>query len=51
VTAEWRTAPATKVVRQALPGHLTQAQLATWPQSVRPAGYYEGGERISVPTY
>jgi hypothetical protein len=44
-------APKTIVVRRAVPGSLTQAQLATWPHSVRPAGYYAGGERIPVPTY
>lgn len=44
-------APKTIVVRQATPGSLSQAQLATWPHSVRPAGYYAAGERIPVPTY
>ena len=43
-------APKTKVVRQAEPGAMTQAELATWPQSVRPAGYYADGDRIPVPT-
>lgn len=43
--------PKTIVVRKAEPGALTQAELATWPQSVRPAGYYEGDSPIAVPTY
>jgi hypothetical protein len=44
-------APKTKVVRRAEPDALSQTELATWPHSLRPAAYYEGGERISVPTY
>ena len=46
-----QAAPKTIVVRRAEPGALTQAQLATWPHSVRPAGYYDAGKPIPVPTY
>ena len=44
-------APRTKVVRQAKPGCLTQDQLARWPHSVRPEGYYDGQKTIPVDTY
>ena len=44
-------APKTVVARRAADGALTQDQLATWPGSVRPAGYYASGERLEVPTY
>lgn len=45
------TAPKTVVVRKAFDGAMTQAQIATWPHSGRPAGYYAAGERVAVPTY
>jgi hypothetical protein len=45
------SAPKTKVVRRAEPGALARTDLAYWPQSLRPAGYYQGGQRIAVPTY
>jgi hypothetical protein len=38
-----------KVARQELPGHLTRAQLASWPACLRPAGYYNREGRIHVP--
>jgi hypothetical protein len=41
----------TLVVRQAADGALKQAQLAAWPVSLRPAGYYESGSLVPVPTY
>ena len=44
-------APRTKVVRQPKPGYLTQMELATWPHSIRPAGYYDGQRSIPVDTY
>ena len=44
-------APKTRVVRLARPGALTRDQLATWPHALRPAGYYQGGTPITVPTY
>jgi len=44
-------APKTIVVRQAEPGALTQAGLATWPQSQRSRDYYTGDAPIPVPTY
>ena len=44
-------APKTIVVRQAAEGAMTQAELARWPQSMRPDGYYAAGKRIPVPTY
>lgn len=44
-------APRTIVIRRAEPGALSRAELATWPQALRPGGYYEGGVRIAVPTY
>jgi len=44
-------APKTKVVRQPKPGCLGQDQLATWPHSVRPEGYYQGQRPILVDTY
>jgi hypothetical protein len=37
------------VVRKATPGGaLTRGELAHWPHSIRPAGYYEGGREIPV---
>src|SRR2546421_44576 len=45
------SAPKTIVVRRAADGAMTQAELARWPTTARPAGYYEGGERLQVPTY
>lgn len=44
-------APKTIVVRQPLPGQMTQDELAHWPTGGRPAGYYGAGERLQVPTY
>jgi hypothetical protein len=44
-------APKTIVVRRPEEGAMTQADLASWPHSVRPAGYYSGDETIWVPTY
>ena len=44
-------APKTIVVRRAEDGALTQDQLATWPGSVRPGGYYAAGRPLAVPTY
>ena len=44
-------APKTKVVRRAKPGHLTQQQIASWPHSVRPEGYYDIQKPIPVDTY
>lgn len=44
-------APKTRVVRRARDGHLTQDQLARWPHSVRPEGYYDGQQPIPVDTY
>lgn len=45
------SAPRTKVMRLAEAGALTRPQLAEWPHSLRPAGYYHGGQPIPVPTY
>jgi hypothetical protein len=45
------TAPRTRVVRRPKPGYLTQDQLARWPHSVRPEGYYDGQKAIPVDTY
>jgi hypothetical protein len=44
-------APKTVVVRRPDPGAMTQADLAAWPLSARPADYYSGDETIWVPTY
>lgn len=44
-------APKTKVIRQAKPGCLTQGQLARWPHSIRPKGYYNQQEPIPVDPY
>jgi hypothetical protein len=41
----------TVVVRRPAEGALTQAQLAGWPGSLRPGGYYASGDRLTVPTY
>jgi hypothetical protein len=45
------SAPKTIVVRLAEPGTLARAELATWPHTARPRGYYEGDKPIPVPTY
>ncbi len=40
----------TKVIRKALDGYLTQDDLAHWPHSIRPDGYYVADvDRIRVP--
>jgi hypothetical protein len=44
-------APKTKVIRRPKPGCLTQDQLARWPDSIRPAGYYDSQKPIPVDTY
>lgn len=44
-------APKTVVRRCPEEGALSQQQLATWPHSVRPAGYYLDQEPLAVPTY
>jgi hypothetical protein len=44
-------APKTVVVRQAEPGSLPRAELAHWPHSQRPGGYYRGDTPIWVPTF
>jgi hypothetical protein len=44
-------APRTVVVRRTEPGHLSRADLAHWPHSLRPNGFYAGDEPIPVPTY
>jgi hypothetical protein len=38
-----------KVVRQALEGHLSRDDVAHWPHSIRPAGFYDREGRITVP--
>jgi hypothetical protein len=45
------SAPATVVARQAAAGALPRSALATWPGSLRPAGYAAAGKPLSVPTY
>jgi hypothetical protein len=44
-------APKTIVVRLAEPGQLPRQDLARWPHSCRPAGYYTGDKPVWVPTY
>jgi hypothetical protein len=44
-------APATIVARVTDEGALTRPELAAWPGSLRPDGYYRAGRRIPVPTY
>jgi hypothetical protein len=44
-------APKTVVVRRAGPGEMARAELAHWPQSQRPAGYYRADASIRVPAY
>jgi len=44
-------APKTVVARHTAHRALSQDQLATWPGSARPAGYYASGKRLEVPTY
>jgi hypothetical protein len=36
------------VSRQARPGYLARAQLARWPYSLRPQGYYGTGEHLAL---
>jgi hypothetical protein len=38
-----------KAVRKAFEGHLSRAQIARWPHTLRPAGYYTANGRIHVP--
>jgi hypothetical protein len=38
-----------KVVRRELDGHLSRAEIAAWPHSLRPAGYYTREGRVHVP--
>jgi hypothetical protein len=38
-----------KVVRKPLDGHLSRIEIASWPHSLRPAGYYTHEGRIYVP--
>lgn len=38
-------------VRVAHEGHLTRRQIAAWPHSLRPAGYYPAGQHLDVDTY
>lgn len=49
--AEDQDAPKTVVVRKSEPGAMPQADLAAWPHSQRPGGYYLAGRPIPVPTY
>lgn len=44
-------APKTVVVRLAEPGSMDRADLARWPHSARPGGYYQGDRPIPVPAY
>ena len=44
-------APKTIVVRRPEPGAMSQGDLARWPTPQRPDGFYQGDERILVPTY
>ena len=44
-------APKTKVARRHLPGYLSQGELARWPHSIRPVGYYRDQKPIPVDTY
>jgi hypothetical protein len=44
-------APKTIVVRLAEPGQMPRQDLARWPHSCRPAGYYTGDKPVWVPTY
>lgn len=45
-------APKTIVVRRAEPGAMAQINLARWPHSLRPTGWYDNdGPCIHVPTY
>lgn len=37
------------VVREAHPGYLERSEIAHWPQSIAPAGYYSSAGRIAVP--
>ncbi len=45
------SAPKTVVKRMPDEGAMTQAELARWPISLRPADYYAGDQPIFVPTY
>lgn len=45
-----RITPRRGIGRAAKPGYLTQQQLAMWPHSLRPEGYYEAkNQKIRVP--
>ena len=44
-------APKTVVKPMTMPGCLTQHELARWPHSIRPTGYYDSDRPIPVPTY
>lgn len=45
------TAPKTVPMRIARTGTLTRGQLARWPLSIRPEGYYPAGQPLPVDTY
>ncbi len=45
------SAPKTIVKRMPEPGAMRQIELARWPQSVRPGGWYDGDQPIYVPTF
>lgn len=45
------SAPKTIVKRMPEPGAMAQLDLARWPQSVRPADWYESDRPIFVPTF
>jgi hypothetical protein len=45
------SAPKTIVRRMPDAGALAQIDLARWPHSLRPAGFYDGGKPLWVPTY
>ena len=38
-----------KVARRALEGHISRDDMAHWPRSLRPAGFYNREGRIHVP--
>ena len=43
--------PKTIVRRMPEPGALAQRDLARWPHSLRPGGWYDRDQPIGVPTY
>jgi hypothetical protein len=45
------SAPKTIVKRMPEPGAMTQMDLARWPHSLRPPGWYDGDRPIYVPAY